>query len=71
VTEQLAAVPSTGSAPVPVPPAGAARSTAPPTTNRATALVLAAAGVLLAGLIGLGATVLPRGIARRWRPGRT
>jgi type VII secretion-associated serine protease mycosin len=71
VTEQLAAVPSTGSAPVPVPPAGAARPTAAPTTNRATALVLAAAGVLLAGLIGLGATVLPRGAARRWRPGRT
>jgi subtilisin family serine protease len=71
VTEQLSAAPSTGSAPAPVPPAGAARPTAPPTTTRATALVLAAVGVLLAGLIALAATVLPRGAARRWRPGRT
>jgi type VII secretion-associated serine protease mycosin len=71
VTEQLAATRPAGSAPVPVAPAGAGATGGPSSTGRATALVLAAGCMVLAGLIGLGATVLPRGAARRWRPGRT
>src|SRR5256885_4907146 len=69
VNEQL--TPASSTAPVPVPPAGAARVPAAPAGNRTTALVLAAGALLLAGLIALAATVLPRGAARNWRPGRT
>jgi membrane-anchored mycosin MYCP len=69
VTEQL-----TG------PRAGAPAAVAPPTAlgparypgpapARGTALVVALAGILLAGLIALVATVLPHGRTRGWRPG--
>jgi type VII secretion-associated serine protease mycosin len=71
VTEQLSPARTALPAPAPIPPAGAARPTAPPTPTRATALLIALAGLLLAGLVVLLATVLPHGAARRWRPGRT
>jgi membrane-anchored mycosin MYCP len=70
VTEQLVAGGPSAS-PAPLPAAGAARRAADPGPARATALLVAGAGVLLAGLIALVATVLPRGAARHWRPGRT
>ena len=70
VTEQLvASAPSASQGPIPA--AGAAHRTVPPGPTRATALLLAGAGLLLAGLVALAATVLPRGAARHWRPGRT
>jgi subtilisin family serine protease len=67
VTDQL------GAAPVAVPqrenaPAPAARPADP---QRGAAVALTLAALLLAGLVGWVATVLPRGAARHWRPGRT
>lgn len=41
------------------------------TAGLGTAAMLALASLLLAGLVGLAATVLPRGAARHWRTGRT
>jgi type VII secretion-associated serine protease mycosin len=39
--------------------------------GRTVALVLAVAGIVLAGLVGLAAVIAPRGAARRWRTGRS
>jgi subtilisin family serine protease len=67
VTEQLgpaASAPPPG--PVAAPAVVAPGSTGP---ARGTALVLALAGLGLAGLVALGAAVLPRGAARGWRSG--
>jgi type VII secretion-associated serine protease mycosin len=70
VTEQLdGARPAVAARATVAPPAVTRPAPAP--ANRTTALVLATGGILLAGLIALVATVLPRGAARRWRPGRT
>jgi type VII secretion-associated serine protease mycosin len=68
VTEQLgpARVPAPAAAPVHLTrtePAGDRSG------GRMTALWLATGGILLAGLVALVATVLPRGAARHWRPG--
>ncbi len=67
VTEQLGPVraPAPAAAAAHLTPAGPARD-----GDRLTALWLATGGILLAGLVALVATVLPRGAARHWRPGR-
>ncbi|TML28260.1 MAG: type VII secretion-associated serine protease mycosin [Actinobacteria bacterium] len=68
VTDQL------GGAPVPVSASAARPAPAVPATDRAPrtpALTLSLGGLVLAGLVALGASVVPRGAARGWRPGRT
>ncbi len=70
VTDQLDPTRPAAAAPGPVPAPGAA-APAPRSSARGTALVLALTGVVLASLIVLVATVLPRGAARAWRTAST
>lgn len=70
VTDQVPAGIAAPSPPAPAPVAVDAGGAAPRSPHRATALLLAGGGTLLAGLILLAARVLPRGAARRWRPDR-
>jgi type VII secretion-associated serine protease mycosin len=68
VTEQLSPVRGAGAAVAPPHLTGAQPAPDRP-ADRMTALWLATGGLLLAGLVALTATVLPRGAARRWRAG--
>jgi subtilisin family serine protease len=65
VTDQLGAAPGALPAPVRRPQPVPTRAVS---EGRPTALALTLAGLLLAGLIGLVGSILPRGAARRWRP---
>ncbi len=69
VTEQPGVARSAAASP-PSAQAPAGQAAAPPDA-RAAALAITLGGLLLAGLVGLSAIVLPRGAARRWRAGRT
>jgi subtilisin family serine protease len=69
VTDQLGAAPA--AVPVSAPSSRHPTEVRPATAGLGAALPLALGVLLLAGLVGLGAIVLPRGAARRWRAGRT